>query len=394
MMQRNLCLLMLGLLVAAPTGAQTVIEAETVHTMDGEPIHDGVILIEDDEIRAVGPAGEVTVPEGAETFQAVAATPGLIDARTSVGLAGILGIQHDSDEIDRADPIQASLRSLDAYNAREDLVAWQRDLGVTTVHTGPAPAALVSGQSLIAQTRGNTVDEARLQDPHAVLFSLGSAVRHTFETPGTRPKGAEMLRQALVSAEEADDAGGADLGQQVLADVVAGEIPAVIHADTAVDIMTALRLAGEFDLDLILAGAADAHKLIDEIAAAGIPVLLHPTMIRPGGDQANAAFDTAARLAEADIPFAITGGYEGYVPRSRVVLFEAAVAAANGLGPEGGLAAITRQPAEILGLEDRLGSLQPGHQADVVLFDGEPLEHTTRVCEVFIAGERVSEDCQ
>lgn len=394
MIQRNLFLLSLGLLFAAPLAAQqTAIEADTIHTMNGEPISEGIILIEDGEITAVGPANEVDVPADAEHYEAQAATPGMIDARTSVGLAGILGIEQDSDEIDRADPIQASLRSLDAYNAREELVAWQRDMGITTVHTGPAPAALVSGQSLIAQTRGDTVDEARLEDPHAVLFALGGAVHQTFDTPGTRPKGAEMLRQALVRAEESG-AEGSDLGQQVLAEVVDGDIPAVVHADTAVDIMTALRLAEEFDLDLILAGATDAHKLIDEIAAAEVPVLLHPTMIRPGGDQANAAFDTAAQLAEADIPFAITGGYEGYVPRARVVLFEAAVAAAHGLDAEGGLAAITRQPAEILGLEDQLGSLQPGHQADVVLFDGEPLEYTSRVCEVFIAGELVSEDCR
>ncbi len=398
-MNRKLAMIpVLALLVAGSATAQTVIEAERIYTMAGDPIQDGVIVLEDGRIAEVGPADQVGIPEEADTYQAEVATPGLIDARTSVGLAGMYNVEHDRDELDTTDPIQASLRALDAYNAREGLVKWLRDLGVTTVHTGPAPGALVSGQSLIARTTGDTVDQAHIKDPHGVIFSLGPGVSQHFESPGTRPKGAEMLRQALsdaqAHAENRGDGGRVDLGQEVLADVVEGKTPAIFHANTAVDIMTALRLGEEFGLDLVLAGAADAHKLIDEIAEADVPVLLHPTMIRPAGETANAAFDTAMKLEEAGIPFAITGGYEGYVPRARVVLFEAGVAAANGLGREAALASVTREPARILGLDDRLGSIESGKEANLVLYTGDPFEYVTQVCEVFIEGRLVSEDCQ
>ena len=125
-----------------------------------------------------------------------------------------------------------------------------------------------------------------------------------------------------------------------------------------------------------------------------MPVILHPTMVRPAGETRNAAFDTAARLHEAGIPFAISGGYEGYVPRVRVVLFEAAVAAANGLPFDAALAAITRDAAKILGVDDRVGSLEPGKDADLVLFDGDPFESTTRVCAVVAGGAVVREGCR
>lgn len=391
--------LTLAFVSLSAAAADLAIRADRIHTVSGDMIEDGVVLVSGDTIEAVGPASEVTIPDGYAIHEARVVTPGLIDARSVVGLAGLYNVPSDQDQLETSNPIQPGLRALDAYNAREELVGWLRSLGVTTIHTGPAPGALVSGQTMLAHTRGETVDEAMIRPLAAVSFTLGSGVSRNFESPGTRPKGMAMIRQAFEDARDyqrqrEEGNGATNLGKEALVQVLEGEIPAMIHANTTVDIMGALRLAQEYDLDLILSGAADAYLLIDEIREADVSVVLHPTMARPGGEMANAAFDTAARLEEAGIPYAIQAGYEGYVPKTRVVLFEAAVAAANGLDRGAALEAITLSPARILGLDDRLGSIEAGKQADLVLYDGDPFEYTSHVCQVLIAGEIVSETCR
>jgi imidazolonepropionase-like amidohydrolase len=153
------------------------------------------------------------------------------------------------------------------------------------------------------------------------------------------------------------------------------------------DIMTALRLQEEFGFRLVLDDAADAHLLVDEIRAAGVPVIVHPTMARAVGERENLSMETAAILADAGIPIALQGGYESYVPKTRVVLFEAAIAAARGLGFERALAAVTIDAARLLGVDDRIGSLEVGKSGDLALYDGDPFEYTTRCEGVVVAGE-------
>ena len=159
------------------------------------------------------------------------------------------------------------------------------------------------------------------------------------------------------------------------------------------DIMTALRLADEFGFDLVLAGASDAHLLVDEIKAAGVPVILHPTMSRAwgGSDMANFSFTTARKLIEGGIPVALQSGFEGYVPKNRVVLFEAGVLLGYGVKQAQALEMITMAPARILGMDDRVGSLEPGKHGDLALFDGDPFEYTSHVIGTVIEGRRVSE---
>ena len=140
-------------------------------------------------------------------------------------------------------------------------------------------------------------------------------------------------------------------------------------------------------------GASEAYLLIPQIREAGIPVILHPTMMRTGGDTRNAAVTTAKLLMDAGITVALQSGYEGYVPKTRIVLFEAGMAAGYGLPMEQALATITTNAAKILGLQDRVGSLQRGMDGDVTVFDGDPFEFTTHVCAVTIQGEVVSESC-
>jgi imidazolonepropionase-like amidohydrolase len=181
---------------------------------------------------------------------------------------------------------------------------------------------------------------------------------------------------------------------ETLVRVLDGEIPLMITAQQVPEIMAALRLQREFGFRLILDGAAEAYLVLDEIKQAGVPVILHPTMVRPRGETVNATLETAARLHEAGIPFAFQSGFESYVPKTRVVLFEAAMAVANGLPRTVALEALTIQAARILGIADRVGSLEPGKDADLVLFDGDPFEYTTHVCGVIIEGEPVHETCR
>jgi imidazolonepropionase-like amidohydrolase len=165
----------------------------------------------------------------------------------------------------------------------------------------------------------------------------------------------------------------------------------MITAQRAQDIEGALRLRDEFGFKLILDGAAESSMLADRIAAAGIPVLIHPTMMRAVGELENSSFTTAAKLKAAGITVALQSGYEGYVPKTRIVLFEAAIAAANGLEFEEALSTITIDAARILGIEKRLGSLEVGKDGDVALYDGDPFEYTTHCVGVVIEGSIVSD---
>ncbi len=386
----------MGGLLPGLAQAQHAVRADTLYTMTGDgPIVDGVVLIEGATIAEVGPASAVDIPAGATVHEATVATPGLIDPRGTVGVSGLENVPANQDQLDTSAPIQPHLRAIDAYNPREDLVRFVRQLGITTVHTGHAPGALVSGQTATFSTTGGTVGEALRDSLTTVAFTLGPDAQARFETPGTRPKGVAMLRQELLDARAAMDDEGptTDLGQATLQTVLRGEVPALITAHRAHDIQAALRLQEEFGFDLILDGAAEAYLVADEIAAADVPVILHPTMTRPSGTTANAAFTTAGVLHEAGVPVAIQSGWEPYVPKTRVVLYEAAIAVANGLPRRAGLESITSAPAQILGL-DNIGTLAPGQTADVALFDGDPFEYTTRVCTVLSGGAVVSDRCK
>lgn len=394
--------LLVGVLLAL-TGIQSVsaqaqhaVRADTLYTMTGPPIQNGVVLVEGSTISAVGPASEVTIPASAEVHKASVVTPGLIDPRGTVGLSGIYNVPADQDQLDTSEPMQPALRALDAYNPREQLVSFVRELGVTTVHTGHAPGALISGQTATFSTTGETVEESLRDSLTAVAFTVGPDAQARFESPGTRAKGIAMLRRALSDAQasmENDDASGADLDQAVLRKVLRGDVPALVTAHRTHDIQTALRLQEEFGFELILDGAAEAYLMTDEIAEAEVPVILHPTMARPAGTAQNAAFTTAATLHEAGIPVAVQTGWEPYVPKTRIVLYEAAIAAANGLPRQAALASITRDAAQILDLES-VGTIAPDMAADLALFDGDPFEYTTHVCTVFSGGDVVSDDCK
>lgn len=411
----GLCAL-LCVLPIAPATAQIAVKAKTLHTMNGAPIQDGVVVIgTDGKIRAVGPASRVNIPSGATVLETEVATPGLVDVRSTLGLSGAynsnVGPVRDQDQLETSSPIQPELRAIDAYNAREELIAYARGFGVTTIHTGHGPGALISGRTMVVKTRGDSVEEALIEPAKMVAVTLGR-LDSEFSSPGTRAKSVAMLRGALMDAQEyldkqkkaaekaenaedgEEDKGGSgpprDLRKETLAKVLEGEITMMVQANSAVDIAGALRLQKEFGFDMVIDGGAEAYLLLDEIKEAGVPVFVHPARARIQ----NKTFEIAKILEDAGIPFAVQTGHEGYVPKTRVLIFEVAHYAAHGLSAQNALAAVTIDSAKLLGLDDRIGSLEVGKDGDVVMFTGDPFEYLTQVCGVLIEGEVVSDACR
>jgi len=399
----GLALVVLGGLASADT---LRITGEQVHTVSGETIDNGAVLVEDGRIVAVGADAQVPRPEGARQLSGAVVTPGLIDGWATAGLTGPHNHTPDQDHAERDQPVRPELRALDAWHPRDPLLGWIRGFGVTTVHAGPSPGQPVSGRTLVVSNRVARVGEVALVDDAFVVLSLGDGPKHRFAGQGTasRMGSAAVIRQALVEARDyaerrslpVADRPPVDLGLEALVDLLEGRRRALVHAHRADDIHTALRIAEEFDLDIVLAGGAEAWLVADAIAEAGVPVLVGPVMARSWreGEQRNSSFSCAGALADAGVQVAFMSGYEGYVPKVRVVLWEAAVAGANGLGPERTLQALTLDAARILGIDDRTGSLDVGKRADIVVFDGDPLEYASHACAVVVGGEVVSETCR
>ncbi|HEY8560824.1 MAG TPA: amidohydrolase family protein [Pyrinomonadaceae bacterium] len=388
----SLCALFsLGLIFVLSASAQIAVQAETLWTMTGEPIANGVVLINNGKIEAVGAAAQIKIPANYRVISAKVVTPGLIDAHTVIGLNGYLNQPHDQMGVDPGSPIQPELRAIDSYNAQERLVEWVRGYGVTTIHTGHQPSALVPGQTMIAKTFGDTVDEATLVASAMINVTLGeSALAGQGRSPGTRAKQIAMLRAELIKAGNYKGE-PRDLKQEMWQKVLKRETPLLVTAHRAIDIMNVLRLAREFNIKIVLDGVSEAPLVLSEIKASGFPVIVHPTMYRAGGETESLSMETAAKLKAAGIPVALQSGYEGYVPKTRIVLFEAALAAANGMSRRDAFGSVTIDAAKILGLDDRIGSLAAGKDADLALFDGDPFEYVTHCTGTIINGRLVSE---
>src|ERR1700683_1870905 len=184
---------------------QIAVRGETVHTMAGAPIPDGVVLIRDGKIERVGPASQVIIPDGYKVLNAKVVTPGLIDAHTVVGLSGYLNQTQEQDQLEGSTPIQPELRAIDAYNAQERLVEWLRGFGITTVHTGHGPGALVSGQTMIVKTTGDDSPASLISAEAMIAVTLGAdGLGKAGKSPGTRSKAVAMLRADLQRAVEYD----------------------------------------------------------------------------------------------------------------------------------------------------------------------------------------------
>lgn len=380
--------------LASMAQAQIAVKGETVWTMAGEPITNGVVLINSSKIEAIGAANQIKIPANYKVISAKVVTPGLIDAHTVVGLNGYLNQPNDQMALDGSSPVQPELRAIDAYNAEEKLIEWVRSFGVTTIHTGHQPSALISGQTMIAKTFGKTVEEATIVPVAMVAVTLGDgAIAQGGKPPGTHAKQVAMLRAELIKAQENAGKKDAptDLKSDIMVRVIRREIPLLITAQKATDIINALRIAKEFNIRIVLDGVAEAQMVLNEIKLSGFPVIVHPTMYRASGETESLSMEDAAKLKAAGITVALQSGYESYVPKTRVVLFEAGVAAANGLSFRDALATITIDAARILGLDKRIGSIEKGKDADLAMYDGDPFEYATHCTGTIINGQVVSE---
>jgi imidazolonepropionase-like amidohydrolase len=404
------------LLAASSALAQVAVKAGTLYTMAGEPQKNVVVVMTGGKIAAIGPAATTTIPEGYEVLEAPIVTPGLIDARCTVGVSGIANQKQDQDQLETSAPMQPELRAIDAYNPLDPLVAYLRSYGITTVNTGHAPGELISGQTAIFKTAGNTVEESVVVSEAMVAATIGPGANRPGGAPGTRAKTIAILRDQLLKAQdyqrkleektsdnkstEADNEKDKDkkpptrdLRLETLVRVLKGELPLLVTAHRSQDIQAVLRIAKEFNIRVILDGAAESYMLLDEIKAANIEVIVHPTMARGYGEMENKSAETAKKLQDAGIRVAIQGGFEDYVPKARVVLFEAGVAAGQGnMGMQNALRAVTIDAAKILRIDNRVGSVELGKDGDLALYDGDPLEYASHCVGVVIDGKVVSRD--
>jgi imidazolonepropionase-like amidohydrolase len=385
------CLLLLPFVAQA----QKAIKAETIYTVSGEPIKNGVILIKDGKIEKVGTATSVSIPKNYEVVNAKVVTPGLVDARSVVGLSGYLNIPTDQDQLEKSSPIQPELRAIDAYNTEEKLVAFVRENGVTTMHTGHGIGALVSGQTMIVKTKPGKIDDVTMVPMEMLAMTIGTAVQGNFTSPGTKAKQIAMIRAELIKAQnymqkqndkDSSKRPATDLKYEALSKLLKGEVKALVTVNSMNDIMNAIRLAKEFKFKLVIDGAAEAYRMIDEIKANNVEVILHATMARNGSDMVNMTRESAGILNAAGIAVSIETGFEGYVPKTHVLLYEAALAVTYGMPYEAALKAVTLNPAKLLGIDKKVGSIETGKDADMVLFDGDPFEYLTKISGVMIDG--------
>jgi imidazolonepropionase-like amidohydrolase len=392
-----------------PAGASTArgkpdrlaVLAGRIHTAR-ETITDGVVLVEGGKVRAVGRRGDVKVPDGTPLLTAAVVTPGLIDAHAVVGLSGRLNVPGDQDQDELSDPNQADLRVLDGFNPNEPFLQFVREQGVTVVHALPGRANVIAGQSGVFRTYGRTAEQMKLRFPAGLLVNLGEVPKQTYagRLPNTRMGTAGLVRTALAqaranarkraAAKDGDKPLPSNLKLEALELALEHKVPVVFSAHRADDIATALRLAKEFDLQAVLSLATEGYLLADRLEEAQVPVVVHPTMQRVSTmETLNGHLCNAAVLAGRKVPLAIGTAFEGYVPKTRVLRHEAAIAMVNGLGFDRALRAVTLDAARILGIDDRFGSIEPGKVADLVLYDGDPFEHATHVTHTVIDGRVV-----
>ncbi len=397
--------------VALSQAENYAVVADHLYTMDADPQGGpGLVLIRDGKIEDVRAGADIKVPKGYQVIHGAYVTPGLIDAYTSTGVSGAYNIPADQDQDESTEPNTADVNVRDSLNPEDLLYQYVNAYGVTTLQVTPGPRNPIAGTAGIFKTAGpnspfRTVDQLTLKLNSAMVFNLGDTPKEVYgskhKAPVTRMKTAEMIREALLQAtqyqekwdkwklEKSDPAKRPTLDTKLaaLAGVASGKTPAIFNVYRADDIDTAIRIGTEFHLKYMLASVTEGYLIRDKIRQAGVPCLVGAIMQPFENLQtANATYENAALLQQAGIPIAIMTGYEGYVPKSRVLLFETAIAAANGLGMEPALRAMTISAATILGIDDKIGSLAKGKDADVVVFDGDPFEYTSHVEQVLVQG--------
>jgi len=376
--------------------AQTIaITGGTVYPVSGPKIENATVLIRDGKIAAVG--SNVAVPAGATRIDAAGkwVTPGLIDGAGQMGLREISAVQNTNESTLRGNEVAASFNVLEGINPASTLIAVNRIEGVTSTLAVPN-GSLIWGQAVFIDLDGPTIEAMRVKSPAAMVADLSEGSKDA--GGGSRAGVAQRLRRVLDDAREyasrrADyrrrqiqdlSASAADL--EALQPVLRGELPLLVVANRRSDIQTALRIAKEFKLKLILAGAAEGWMIPGEIAAAGVPVLVEPMDNIPSFDALGIRYENAPLLAKGGVKVALM---ETATENTRDLRQQAGNAVASGMTWDQALRAVTLTPAEIFGVADRYGSLDAGKVANVVVWTGDPFDFATGVEHVFIRGRDI-----
>lgn len=358
-----------------------------IYTMAGEIIENGSILINEGKIVEVGK--DIIAPLDAEVvdLEGRMVTPGFIDAHCHLGMWEE-GIGFEGDDGNEAvDPVTPQLRAIDGINPMDISFQEAYEGGVTTAVTGPGSANVIGGTFVAIKTYGNRVDNMIIKNPVAMKIAFGENPKRVYnsqrKSPTTRMATAAILRETLFKAktylekkERAEDPSKMpdyDIKMEALIPVLKKEIPLKAHAHRADDIFTALRIAKEFDVDITLDHCTEGHLIADELAKEGKPALVGPTFgNRSKYELKNKSFDTPRILVEAGVKVAIITD-SPVIPLQHLGLC-AGLAHNAGLDEIEALKAITINPAEIVGLADRIGSIEVGKDADIAIFDGNPIK--------------------
>ncbi|MCC9195735.1 amidohydrolase [Arthrobacter sp. zg-Y820] len=376
-----------------PAPVMAIVNAHVVPVT--APPFTGTLLVADGKILDLGP--DVRVPEGAQVLDAGGKwlLPGLVDAHTHLGVheEGEGWAGNDTNEM--TDPVMAGVRALDAVNPDDlgfdDALAG----GVTAVNINPGSGNPIGGLAVALHTHGRYVEEMVLRSPSGLKSALGENPKRIYsdkkQTPSTRLGTALVIRKAFMDAQNylgKNDDDARDPQMDALAMVLRREIPWRQHAHRADDIGTALRLADEFGYDLVLDHGTEAHLLADVLAERGVPVLIGPLFTtRSKVELRRRSMENPAKLAEAGVEISIITDHP--VVPINFLIYQAALAMKEGLDRETALRSVTINPAKVLGLADRIGSLEAGKDADVVLWSGDPLDVMQRALTVWIGGREV-----
>jgi imidazolonepropionase-like amidohydrolase len=370
--------------------------------VEGDPVDDGVLLIEDGRIAAVGGA-ELAVPDGATVVRAEGrwVLPGFIDAHAHVGVHEEGEGWAGSDVNEKTDPNTAHVRAVDGVfpgdQGFRDAIAG----GVLAVNVNPGSANPIGGQTVALKCWGRTVDAMLLRQPSGVKSALGENPKRVYgerkQTPETRLGTAAVIREAFTQAgnylakwanPEPGKPPERDLKMEALAMVLRREIPWRQHCHRADDIATAMRIAEEFGYELVIDHGTEAHLLADLIAAKGIPVIIGPLLTaRSKVELRNRSLANPGRLAAAGVTIAITTDHP--VVPINFLIHQATFAVKEGLDRETALRSVTINPARIVGVADRIGSIEPGKDADLCLWSGDPLDVMSRVERAYVDGREI-----
>jgi len=404
-MRRLTILVLLACVVTAPAAAQTIaITGGTVYPVSGPPIQGGTVLMRDGRIVAVG--SNVSVPGDAQRVDATGkfVTPGIVNAATQLSVVDIGAVANTRNVSARGrEGIAASFTVWDGLNPVSVLIPPARAGGITSVVIAPR-GGLIAGQAAVLHLVPGTAADMVMKSPVAMVGQVGGAQQACAQSRGELmlhlrevldDARAYNRRKADYERAQTRQFAASRLDLEALGPVLDGRVPLLLEADRASDIESALKLARDYNLKLIISGAAEAWMVADKLAAARVPVLTGAMNNIPlsfsslGERQENAGLLRRAGVTVAIIGNAGGGDEDAFNVRN--VRFEAGNAVAYGMTRDDALRAITLTPAEVFGVADRIGSLQVGKDADVVVWSGDPFEFATQPEHVFIAGREIHE---